>query len=139
MNPRTPGKHTDLPGFVGSGGRLTPTPEQPMCVFSGDDCRGRLQWHHVIPRQRIRRAWKSACAAQGRGGPKAWILGDAIHDARNRVWLCVYHHGEVEAKRLYVTAPESAREFAAEYGFLAELEADELRASRLSGEREEAA
>ena len=95
------------------------------CVFHGVDCRGRLQWHHVVPQQRIKRLHKSVVAAYRRGGPKPWACSRAITDERNRVWLCVYHHGEVEAKRLYVDPPGSVLEFAREYGLEWSLEGDE--------------
>ena len=102
---------------------------QPECALHGPDCRGRLQWHHVIPKQRIRRAWKSARAHYNRTGTKPWSVTKAIADERNRVWLCVYHHGQVEAKRLYVEPPESAVEFAREYGLEWSLDVDRERAA----------
>lgn len=108
---------------------------EPVCVFHGPDCRGRLQWHHVVPRQRIRRAWKSEQAAHRRGeNPYPWPLYRALNDDRNRVWLCVFHHGQVEMRKLYVDPPESAREFAREYGLEWSLEADARRGSVRSGE-----
>ena len=99
------------------------------CAFHGEDCRGRLQWHHIIPRQRIRRAWQTEKAAARRGGFKPWSVTKAIADERNRVWLCVYHHGEVEAKRLYVAPDDAVREFAYGYGLEWSLEADERKAA----------
>lgn len=104
------------------------------CLFEGDDCSRRVQLHHVVPRQRIRRAWNAAKAAHYRGGPKPFLLTKALEDERNLVGLCVWHHGQVEAHKLYVTAPESAREFASEYGLLGELEADEGRRVVSEGE-----
>lgn len=100
------------------------------CVFHGEDCRGRLQWHHVVPRQRIKRTHREVVARYRRsGGEKPWGLVRAIADERNRVWLCVFHHGQVEAKRLYVDPPESVREFAREYGLEWSLEADQRKAA----------
>jgi hypothetical protein len=109
----------------------------PVCFFHGPDCRGRLQWHHVLPRQRLRRAHREVVATYRRsGGDKPWALSLAITDERNRVWVCVYHHGEVEAKRLYVPVPDSVRDFAEDFGLdreLAALEADRARAGDMRG------
>jgi hypothetical protein len=101
------------------------------CLLSGHgDCRGRTQLHHIVPRQRIRRQHAGIVAEYRRTGqPQPWGLMKALGDDRNLVELCVYHHGEVEQRRLYVTPPESAREFAREYGLEWSLEADEVRSS----------
>ena len=101
------------------------------CVFHGDDCWGRLTVHHIVSQQRIKRAHKTQQDALRHDDwvPLLFGLTDALNDERNLVVLCWFHHGQVEAKRLYVTVPDSAREFAAEYGLLAELESDERRAA----------
>lgn len=100
------------------------------CVFHGADCAGRIQLHHCVPRQRLRREWKAAKAAHRRGGPKPWSITRAIADERNLVPVCHFHHGQVEAHKLYVTFPESVLEFAREYGLEGSLEADVYRSGR---------
>jgi hypothetical protein len=54
-------------------------------------------------------------------------LRELLGDERNRVWLCTAHHEKVSNGRLYLEPPESALEFAEEYGFTAELDADRMR------------
>ena len=100
------------------------------CVFlSHGDCDGSLTDHHIVSRQRLRREWRAAKAEHRRGGPKPWSITKAIADPRDKVRICWGHHQAVEAKRLYVTPPDSAREFAREYGLEWSLEADEVRSS----------
>lgn len=100
------------------------------CYFAGQDCRGRIQLHHVVSRQRIRRRWNGLHAEHRRGGPEPWGLMGALGDERNLVPVCVFHHGQVEQKLLYITVlPDPVREFAREYGFEADLEVDESKRS----------
>lgn len=101
----------------------------PSCALHGPDCDGRLQNHHVVSRQRLRRAWKAAKAEERRTGVRAWSITAAINDERNLTALCVHHHMQVEAKRVRVPVSEGAWAFAAEYGLDAMLAEDLRRAA----------
>lgn len=86
------------------------------CIFLDEFCEGRLDPHHVIPRQRIR-------ARFGRGrGLIPLSRGNqvaAIRDERNIVPLCRHHHELVTNRRLYLTEadlPHGIHDFAKEYG-----------------------
>lgn len=101
----------------------------PSCALQGPDCDGRVQLHHVVPRQRLRRAWKAAKAEERRTGVKAWSITAAIKDERNLIGLCVFHHMQVEAKRLRCPVSVGAWAFAEEYGLDAMLAEDLRRAA----------
>lgn len=69
-------------------------------------CWGRLEAHHHIPKQRIKRALANA--------PKKVILA-ALNDPRNGVAGCTFHHGQVEAKKLEFPSPPYLDEFLEEF------------------------
>ena len=87
------------------------------CVFLGraeTPCDGRIQLHHVLPRQLIRSRYRSA-AYNGKqfDVPLTKVLGDK----RNLVPLCWRHHQLVEGRRIYLEPddlPENFMDFAAE-------------------------
>lgn len=104
-------------------------------------CHGGRTWHHVIPQQRIKRqfpdgAWRLTSpvwrpVARGDEIPdtaERRTLRQILRDARNRVWLCPFHHGQVEQKKLRVVVPDSVRVFAVEFGMEWSLESDERKA-----------
>lgn len=113
-----------------------------ICVFRNGEhgkCEGRLQWHHAIKQQRLKRgfpwgAWRGLAQTwqpigrydlTPRGGDIEMIpLADILGDARNRVWVCSHHHELVTNGRLHVELPQSVWEFADEYGLRAMLEND---------------
>ena len=119
------------------------------CQLESPECRGRLEWHHAIKQQRIRREFKWGAWARPQytlPGPGAWVpahrsepvtrshataltLDDILGDTRNRVWLCSFHHEKVTNGRLKVELPESVWEFAREHGLEAQLENDIARAA----------
>jgi hypothetical protein len=70
-------------------------------------CWGRLEAHHHVPKQRIKRALAKA--------PKKVLLA-ALNDPRNGVCGCTFHHGQVEAKKLEFPAPPYLDEFLEEFG-----------------------
>jgi hypothetical protein len=110
------------------------------------ECAGRLEWHHAVKQQRLRRefpvgAWRLT------HGDVTWkrieprwpvppivpnevvSLDDILGDPRNRVWLCSHHHELVTNGRLDVALPRSVWEFAREFGLDAQLENDLARRS----------
>lgn len=92
------------------------------CVLHGPDCRGRLQAHHSVPKQRIKSAHSRALylLANGRGEELSpgqrdlagTTIENLIADASNGVAVCEVHHSRGD-----IPIPDSAREFAARYGF----------------------
>lgn len=90
------------------------------CIAKGRahcDCDGRLEEHHLIPQQRIKREHKSAVAAHRRGGPQPWGLARALGDRRNLVRICKRHHELVTNHILWLERedlPAGAWAFAAE-------------------------
>jgi hypothetical protein len=66
--------------------------------------RGKLDRHHVVKQQWIRKVHRSLTAAYRRGqGPKPWSLKRALADSRNLVVTCWRHHAELEDGRAKVT------------------------------------
>lgn len=104
-------------------------------------CRGWSEWHHVVIQQRIkgrypRGAVYDAELASWRPLKRGevthpWVAhktqDELLGDERNRIWLCVGHHELVTNHRVYPRTPAAALEFAQEFGFAADLEADEAR------------
>lgn len=88
--------------------------EGSYCAAMGARCDGRIQLHHLVPQQRIKREHKAAVAAYRRGGPKPWALGRMLADERNLVPLCKRHHELVEQHLLEIDVPAEAWLFAAE-------------------------
>jgi hypothetical protein len=75
------------------------------CALAYDGgCWGRLQAHHFVPQQRIKRA-----------GLSEKDLACALTDPRNGVPLCHFHHGQVEAARLDSPRPLDLDEFLEDY------------------------
>lgn len=125
---------------------------ESLCVFGSlGDCAGRLQWHHVVPQQRLKRRFPhGAYRAKLAGEFTQWLpiprtglprdiapvemeqtsLRLILRDQRNRANVCAFHHGQVEARRIYVDPSDPVREFAREYGLEAELDQDAVRAGR---------
>lgn len=99
------------------------------CLFrnQGGCSHEKAQAHHVVPQQRIKRAHKTALAAERRGGPKAWSLTAALRDGRNLVGLCKRHHEKVTNGLVHLDPPAEAFMFAEEIGLQGSLEADLLR------------
>jgi hypothetical protein len=110
------------------------------CVLADGECAGRLEWHHAIKQQRLKRKFPlGAYFGKGLGWQPVtrfgllqdWYVGypikpldEILGDTRNRVWLCSHHHEKVTNGRLKVELPESVWEFAAEFGLTAQLEND---------------
>lgn len=107
-------------------------------------CGGRLEWDHVVKQHRIKREYKhGAVWSQGRFWPASRYdrvgvsrnaffektLDDILGDTRNRRWLCTRHHELVTNHRVEAPIPGSVWEFAAEFGFTAQLENDIARRS----------
>lgn len=121
------------------------------CAAFSPECHGRLEFHHAVRQQRIKRefphgAWRARSGAFKR--QQAWhpiprstllsdiaidpefaALSDILGDTRNRIWLCQAHHERLHNKRFELELPESVLEFAAEFGFTAALENDARRAA----------
>lgn len=110
------------------------------CAFAGPDCEGRLEWHHCLTKNRLKRMFPYGGSREP--GDRQWYpisrlgpgtqtipLTEILGDARNRVWLCSHHHELVTNGRLKVELPESVWEFAREFGLAAQLENDIARAA----------
>src|SRR6266498_2440841 len=113
-------------------------------LYSPDDrygCSARLEWHHAIKQQRLKREFKYGARWRDEGmashwaparrydpvtrsGPFQRTLDDILGDTRNRVWLCSHHHELVTNNRVEAPLPESVWEFAREFGLDAQLEND---------------
>lgn len=110
------------------------------CALADKGCAGRLEWHHAIKQQRLKREFKYG-AWRHFSGRQAWFaasrydpvtrrtiesrtLDDIVGDPRNRVWLCSHHHELVTNGRLKLELPESVWEFAREFGLVGMLEND---------------
>jgi hypothetical protein len=91
------------------------------CIAAGRHCpcEGRLQEHHVIAQQWIKREHKSAKAEQRRGGPAPWGVSRVLADRRNLIRICKRHHELVEQRILYLAADELP---AGVWAFAAELD-----------------
>ncbi len=106
------------------------------CVLADGECYGRLEWHHVVKQQRLRREFPHGAALRpAEVGARCWVrpnygeapsltLADILGDTRNRVWLCKHHHKLVTNHRVDVPLPDSVWEFAREFGLDAALEND---------------
>lgn len=111
------------------------------CVFNNGECDGRLEWHHAIKQQRIKREFKYGALHNGDLATPEWVpasrhdpvsatdaygltLDHILGDPRNRVWLCSHHHELVTNGRLDVELPESVWVFARKFGLAAQLEND---------------
>lgn len=46
------------------------------------NCRGALQGHHIVPKQRLKREF----------GKDNWVIHNAVSDSRNGMLLCERHH-----------------------------------------------
>lgn len=101
---------------------------EPLCALKRlGPCRGRLQAHHIIERQRLQTLHDRARIGKRiyGSGRYDWpillaSLDDLIADARNGLWLCEWHHPrapELTAEEL----PESVYEFASDYDLLDQL------------------
>jgi hypothetical protein len=105
-------------------------------------CSGRLEWHHAIKQQRLKREFKhGAVIWLDPGSSQRWVpafrtnavredtafrrtLDSILGDTRNRVWLCSHHHELVTNGRLEPPLPDEVWEFADEFGLTAQLEND---------------
>lgn len=110
----------------------------PQCALAGEGhCLGRLEWHHAVTKDRLKRAFPHGAIIDYHERPRRYIpasrmwspdpdvtLDAILGDTRNRVWLCGAHHEKVTNARLAVDLPESVWEFAREYGLDAPLEND---------------
>jgi hypothetical protein len=108
------------------------------CQLQDGSCGGRLEWHHVIKQQRLKRefrfgAWRIPSDETWRPYDRRdnqvpfklrKTLDQILGDERNRVWLCSAHHERVTNGRLEAPLPDSVYEFAAEFGLTAQLEND---------------
>ena len=115
------------------------------CVLANSECRGRLEWHHAVKQQRLKREFKYGAVWKIRDAK--WIpcshydpvvysqegfarsLYDILGDPRNRIWLCSAHHEKLTNARVQVPIPESVWEFCDEFGLRAMLENDLARAA----------
>lgn len=109
------------------------------CALADKGCRGRLEWHHAIKQQRLRREFKHGAYSwlgKWRPLPRPALqsnvyphlarlsLDDILGDPRNRIWLCSHHHELTTNGRLEVELPEPVWEFAREFGLVGALEND---------------
>lgn len=114
------------------------------CQFANEDCAGRLEWHHVVKQQRLKRefrygAWRHPGEATyrpiGRHGVRSihetehLSLTQILGDPRNRVWVCSFHHERISNGRVKVELPDSVWEFARAFGLEGMLENDLRRAA----------
>lgn len=102
-------------------------------------CEGRLVRCHLLPRQEIRRVWRSA--HHGAGSDRAYLpwktMRDAMDDPRSWVWGCGGglgvggHHGMLDHSRTlkipWEALPPELHEFAADLGASAWLEREYAR------------
>jgi hypothetical protein len=108
------------------------------CQLQDGSCGGRLEWHHAIKQQRLRREFRyGGVWAQGRFWPGSRYapvtesrygllvtLDDILGDERNRVFLCSHHHELVTNGRLEPPLPDEVWVFAREFGLTGMLEND---------------
>lgn len=115
------------------------------CALASKDCAGRLEWHHVIKQQRLRRefkygafeipTWQLTAASEQVWSPAHRYadpdlsLDSILGDTRNRIFLCSHHHELVTNGRVKVELPDSVWEFAREFGLEGMLENDLRRAA----------
>jgi hypothetical protein len=116
------------------------------CAMFSPECHGRLEWHHAIKQQRLKRTFPHGARWAQQGLASRWVpadrygpvsrygigartLDDILGDTRNRVFLCTRHHELVTNGRLKVELPPSVWRFAEEFGLTAQLENDIRRAA----------
>ena len=104
-----------------------------------DLCEGRVEWHHVVKQQRLRRefrygarydveravyvpATRYSAVVHSTTGRRT--LDSILGDRRNLLWLCHHHHELVTAGRITLEVPDSVWRFASEYGLTGMLEND---------------
>lgn len=96
------------------------------CIQAGGGpCGGRLQAHHCVERQRIRNKRSDALIRLANGEEISHAhrrlvgteLAELIADDRNGVPVCEIHHSRAWA----IPVPDSAYEFAEDYGLLSSL------------------
>lgn len=108
--------------------RSSPTIRNPGCFLMDwpavGDCDGRLQDHHLVKQQAIRRRWRTLNAAFRRGmGPRPWALGKALGDRRLQIRVCKRHHDMLESRELHLSHDSLAywaQQAVDEYGLEAE-------------------
>lgn len=86
------------------------------CVLADETCDGRLEGHHIITQQRLRKLAER--------GHLTGDLREAIADTRNGIALCRSHHHRVERGSLSLSRddlPEPIEAFAEDFGCGAEL------------------
>lgn len=101
--------------------------DQGLCALRRlGSCYGRLQFHHPIPRQRIKHEHGLANSPVGRSGSplRGADLDDLIADPRNGVVICETHHSGHEDELSADDLPEGIWVFAAEYGLEWSLDRD---------------
>jgi hypothetical protein len=118
------------------------------CVLGADGgCEGRLEWHHAIKQQRLKRQFPFgalACySAITDATGQRWMcadryeegcdlsLDDILGDTRNRIWLCSHHHELVTNGRVEAPLPDSVWIFAKEFGLEGMLDNDIARRARV--------
>lgn len=112
------------------------------CQFASGACRGRIEWHHCVAKNRLKRMfpigatpsfyradapnqrWRPLNRFEGPPTQADLPLKDILGDTRNRVFLCSHHHELVTNGRLKVELPDSVWAFAAEFGLTGMLEND---------------
>ena len=93
-----------------------------LCCFWGHGrCVGRVQKHHVIPRQELRKRHAGATHSQQLrlDPPELKPLRTWIADERNIVGLCFHHHQQLTNARIYLRRsmlPSGIDDFASETG-----------------------
>ena len=86
------------------------------CLFHDEgDCDGRLQAHHLIPRQTLK-------ALARRGIIEPAKLDEAIADARNGIIVCESDHALKVPRLKRDDLPERVESFADDWGVAAELD-----------------
>lgn len=88
------------------------------CSLADETCDGRVEAHHIITRQTLRRLAEL--------GLLTGELELALGDDRNGLALCASHHHRVERGSITLTRddlPEVVEGFAEDYGCAAELDA----------------
>lgn len=115
-------------------------------LHAAGECGQGWHGHHVIPKQRLRRAWERACGTVGRAGnatanERLVLAGITrlLADRRNIIPLCGRHHHRIthgwDRDHLLVTLAArmpALRRFAEAFGLENELE---LELSILRGDR----
>lgn len=128
---------TRLQGGISGIGRVEPH-RYPGCYFaqfSDEPCNGTMDPCHILPRRLLKRLHANANPRT----PTAWHcpsaltgtdLDELLADRRNIVAGCRHHHAQVDSPFGFdFEIPESAYEFAEEFGLLHYLPAREVRAA----------